>query len=113
MIVHKYGDFSEDQMNEYKKKLHNKIFWLLLYKDPKETIEITDEEFESYFLSILLEVNGLNSLFDYPVEIVELVSKLEFARETTTWDDFNFKGYRKLILDAESLVDKICSEEVK
>ena len=111
MIKHKYGTLSHKQMNKYIKKLHDKIFWLLLYKDPKVNLKeeerVNEEEFKSYFMSIMVEINGLNSLFGYPPEIVQLLSVLEYAQIMTQSDAFDFQKYRKLILDSESLVTQI------
>ena len=29
-----YGEVTKEQFNDYRTKLHKKLFWLLLYKDP-------------------------------------------------------------------------------
>lgn len=54
------------------------------------------------------KIDGLNTFF-YPVEIVAIMSLLQAALNETRSDDFNYRSYRKLILDAHSLVDKINS----
>ena len=88
-----YGHFDDLQIEEYKEKLHKEMFWLLLYKDPKT----------------MKKIDGLNTLLFYPVEIVAIMSLLQAALNETRSDDFNYRSYRKLILDAHSLVDKINS----
>lgn len=106
MIPYKYGEFDIAQIDEYKKKLHKKIHWLLLYKDP--TVDIDNNvNFQQYFFFIMKEIAGLNSLLGYPEEIVELLIVLQTARKETYKEDFDFKLYRKFILDAHSLVNRI------
>lgn len=35
-----YGHFDDLQIEEYKEKLHKEMFWLLLYKDPKQKMNL-------------------------------------------------------------------------
>ena len=100
-MKHKYGKFNQNQIIEYKKKLHNNIHWLLIYKE--ENYEFLDE----YFNSLMLRLNGLNDLLFHPIHMVELYSVLESARNILNSENFNFKMYRKLILDAHTFVDKL------
>ena len=44
-MEHKYGSFSENQMSDYKKKLHNSIHWLLVYKE--NDYKLLDEYFNT------------------------------------------------------------------
>ena len=104
-----YGHFDDLQIEEYKEKLHKEMFWLLLYKDPKTKDEFKNVEFEKYFINLINKIDGLNTLLFYPVEIVAIMSLLQAALNETRSDDFNYRSYRKLILDAHSLVDKINS----
>lgn len=104
-----YGHFDDLQLEEYKEKLHKEMFWLLLYKDPKTKDEFKNVDFEKYFINLLKKIDGLNALLSYPVEIVSIMSLLQAALNETRSDDFEYKSYRKLILDAHSLVDKINS----
>lgn len=112
MIPHKYGKFNVTQVDEYKEKLHTKIHWLLLYKDPNVTIDNADGvDFQQYYYLLLKEISGLNSLLKYPVEVVELLTVLQTARKETYKDPFNFSLFRKFILDAHSIVDRIGGEQ--
>lgn len=104
-----YGHFDDLQIEEYKEKLHKEMFWLLLYKDPKTKDEFKNVDFEKYFINLMQKIDGLNTLLFYPVEIVAIMSLLQAALNETRSDDFNYRSYRKLILDAHSLVDKINS----
>jgi hypothetical protein len=90
-----------NQIANYKKKLHNNVHWLLIYKE--ENYEFLDE----YFNSLMLRINGLNRILFYPIHIIELYNVLESAREILNSENFNFKTYRKLILDAHTFIDKL------
>ena len=110
MIEHKYGSYSNEQFDEYKTKLHKKIFWLLIYKDPNTKDQFPNVDtyaFEQYFKHVMLEIDGMNALLFYPVEICSIMSLLESAFHETQKEEFDFKLFRKLILDAHALIDKI------
>lgn len=107
MIQHIYGEFEEDQFEGHKKKLHNQLFWLLLYKDPKTKDEYANIDFDSYFTTVMKEIDGLNILLSYPTPIVRMMSILEHAYSETKRDDYQWSSYRKLILDAQHIVDQI------
>ena len=83
------------------------MYWLLLYKDPKTCEQYSYVDFNKYFDGLMRRINGLSSLLSYPVEIVSIMSTLEAAFLETKKDDFDFQIYRKLVLDAHALVDKI------
>ena len=104
---HLYGYFADEQMANYKVKLHKELFWLLIYKDPKTKDEYLNVDFNKYFDGLMRRINGLNSLLSYPTEIVAIMSLLEAALIESKKVDFDYKSYRKLVLDAHSLVDKI------
>ena len=103
-MIHLYGQFSSTQIKEQKKSLHNSIHWLLIYKE--ENYEYLD----SYFDSLLMRIGGLNDILFEPPELVTLLSLLQAARKEAQNKDFEFKKYRKLILDSHSLIDKIKEE---
>lgn len=117
MIEHKYGSFTEEQFDEYKNQLHKKLFWLLIYKDPatKDQFPNVDQaNYEQYFSHIMHEIDGLNSILSYPVEICSMISLLESALHETQKEIFEYKPYRKLILDAHAMIDKIqCKDGFK
>lgn len=114
MIPYQFGEFKEEQMEEYKKKLHDKMYFLLLYVDPK-TKDTFDEKpnVDKYFHFLLCELDGLNRLFDYPKEVVEMMSILRHAKQMLKWDNFYYPYYRKLVLDAHSLIDKMFTDYEK
>ena len=113
MIEMKYGQFNEEQLDNYKKKLHSKIHWLLIYKDPATAKEYEDVDFYQYFDYVMKEINGLNELLLYPDEIVELMSILEAAWLESLQLNYSFAKYRKLILDAHHLIDIIAPIKYK
>lgn len=104
---HKYGYFDNDQFESFKTKLHKEMYWLLLYKDPKTCNQYSYVDFNKYYDGLMRRINGLSSLLSYPVEIVGILSNLEAAFLETKKEKFDFKIYRKLVLDAHALVDKI------
>ena len=106
-MMHRYGNFPDSQFNQYKKKLHKDLFWLLLYKDPKTSEQFQNVNFDKYFVGLMRKIDGLNDLLMNPVELIEIMSLLQAAYKETSYEFFDFSVYRKLILDAHSLVDKI------
>lgn len=106
-MEHLYGEFSDGQIEQYKVKLHKELFWLLIYKDPETRDQYSHVDYEKYFGNIMRKLDGFNELIFYPVEIVSLMSLLEAALIETRKEEFNYPLYRKIILDAHNLVDKI------
>lgn len=106
-MQNKYGYFNEEQMEKYKVNLHKDLFWLLLYKDPKTKDEYSNVDFNKYFDGLMRKIAGLNELLFYPTEIVLIMSLLEAALIESQKEDFNYKIYRKLVLDAHAEIDKI------
>jgi hypothetical protein len=80
---------------------------LILYKDPNTKDKYVEVDFDKYFLHLMYEIDGLNELLFYPVEIIEMMSLLQAAFNYTKQPTFNYSVYRKFILDAHALVDKI------
>lgn len=102
-----YGKFDEEQFKKFQEKLHKELFWLLLYKDPKTKKEYAHVDFEKYLIGLQKKINGLNELLFYPPQIVSIMSLLQAALQETRKEDFDYSVYRKLVLDAHALVDKI------
>lgn len=106
-MEHKYGYFDDEQFEAFKSKLHKEMFWLLLYKDPKTADQYSHVDFSKFFDGLMRRINGLSSLLFYPPEMIGIMSNLEAARLETKEEDFNYLNYRKLVLDAHALLDKI------
>lgn len=102
-----YGDFTQSQIAETKKKMRKQIFFLLLIVDPK-TAEEYKVDVVDVFQNALWTFGGLNDLLGYPKELVTIMSWLDEAfLEYQKGDEFQFGKYRKLILDAGNEVLKI------
>lgn len=101
-----YGRFSDQQLKDYKVKLHKEVFWLLLYKDPETKDKYQNVDFEQYFYNLMLEIDGLNTLLFYPYQIVRMMSILQAALKETRRKKFRYWLYRKLILDTHRLIDE-------
>ncbi len=105
----RYGDFSGLQFDEIKQKMRKQIFFLLLIADPKTSKEYKNVDVGAAIENVLQVYGSLNDLLGYPKEFVEVMvllnaAHMEYSKGS---DEFNFKTYRKLILDAGSAVEKI------
>lgn len=107
-----YGKFSKKQITDFKDKLHKKLFWLLLYKDPKTAQNYKNVDFKKYFINLMKEIDGLNELLFYPTPIIEICCKLQAAYKESCNEQFDYQAYRKFVLDAHNLVDKIDEGDV-
>lgn len=112
-IRYLYGEFSVEQLEEHKRRLHSSIHWLLIYKDPETAYQWKDVDVDKYLGVLLLRLGGLNELFGYPESIVTLMSVLEAVRIENSKDNFDWRVYRKLVLDAQSLVECLPSETIE
>ena len=101
-MKHKYGYFSQRQIDLTKQSIRKSIFFLLLCADPN-----TKQEYQYINVNLLNRLGGLNKLLYEPSELVTIMSLLEQALSLYDEKDFNFKLYRKLLLDAGSEVLKI------
>ena len=102
-----YGSYNNEQFEQYKIQLHKEMFWLLLYKDPKTKDKYKNIDFEKYFVNLMKKLDGLNEILLCPIEMISIMSLLQAALIESRNDHFNYQVYRKLILDAHALVDKI------
>ena len=106
-MVSKYGKYSSEQIKSVKTSLQKSIFFLLLYVDPATKSEYPDIDVDSAFRNIQNKLGGLNDLLFQPPEIVTVMSYLERAWRLYNSEDFSFKLYRKLILDAGAEIMKM------
>ena len=101
-----YGEYGNDQFAEYLKKLHSMIHWLLIYKENENSV------LSDYFIFLQERINGLSSILNNPPELIELSVLIECAKnENGKGADCNNQLYRRFILDAHSVVDKIGAKE--
>ena len=106
-MIHKYGEFSEHQITEIKQFLRKQIFLLLIYVDPETNEEYRHVNVDNAFVHLLYKLGGLNSVLYEPPELVTVISLLEAARIEYGKENFNFKIYRKLVLDSGAEILKI------
>ena len=105
MMKSKYGTFTDDQFLEFKKKLHSKIHWLLVYKEN----DSYNYDFRiNYFNNVLQYVGGLNEIIEDNALIIDLLVTLRLALdEELKKDRCDFKIFRKNILEAHSIIDRL------
>lgn len=107
---YKYGELTNNQVEQTKKKMRNQIFFLLLIVDKKTKDDYENINVEEAFDNILTNFSGINELLLHPQEMVEIMSLLEAALLEYRKEDFSYKRYRKLILDAGNKVLNVCKE---
>lgn len=106
-MKHLYGEFTQNQIAETKKSLRGSIFFLLLCVDKRTSHEYEEVDVNKSFKGLLLKLGGLNQLLMNQPELVTVMSLLQAAMSEYNSSEFNYKIYRKLILDAGSEVDKL------
>lgn len=106
-----YGNFSQNQIKHAKHIIRQSITWLLIYADPKTNSEFEEGILLPYFERTLKKISGLNEILCYPDEIIDILTILQVAYVECSKENFKFNSeYRKLILDARALVEKIKEE---
>jgi hypothetical protein len=96
----KYGQFSDWQLYKFIKRIRKTIFLLLLAVDNKTKDEYEYIDINKTFEGVLLEIGGAASIMSDRYEFVETMSFLERAKLEYLNPQFDYKTYRKLILDA-------------
>ena len=91
-----YNELPSCQIAAEKIYIRSAIFKLLPYKE--ENYEYLDK----YFRSVLQLLKGFNKISGNQPEMVSIISRVAYAQ---TVEDFN--EYRKAILDACGMVDRI------
>lgn len=106
-VSSKYGSYSSTQISTVKKSLQKSIFYLLLYVDPQTRDQYPGINVDEAFQSLQYRLNGLNSILLEPPELVETMVYLEAAQQVFGGKPFDFKAYRKLVLDAGAEIMKV------
>lgn len=101
-----YGEFTDNQISEAVRVMHNDIHKLLLYKDNKihEKIFNSDEDFLTYFNNLLFRFGGLNELLGEPEYMITLMSTLQAAYDEVQSEDYSFWKFRRAILDSHGYI---------
>ena len=92
-----YEAMPSSQISAEKNYIRSAIFKLLPYKE--ESYEYLNE----YFNSVLQLLKGFNKVSGNQPEMVSIISKIAYARDEAK----DFQDYRKAILDACGMVDRI------
>ena len=91
-----YTEIPPSQIAAEKVYIRSAIFKLLPYKE--ESYEYLD----NYFGSVLQLLKGFNKISGNQPEMVSIISKIAYARDVEDFDE-----YRKAILDACGMVERI------
>lgn len=95
-----YEEIPSSQIAAEKKHIRSAIFKLLPYK------ESSYEHLDNYFGSVLQLLKGFNEISGNQPEVVSIISKIAYARTSE-----DFCEYRKAILDACGMVERIKESE--
>lgn len=106
-MKHLYGNFSDKQIEKLRKSIRGSIFFLLVCVDPETKDKHKDVDVEKNFDYIITRLNNLNKLLIDRVEIIDVISMLHSARLEYRNPNFDFKVYRKLVLDAGAEVERL------
>lgn len=106
-INHKYGTFDVTQFNKYKDRMKKKIFWLIIYTDPETNEPYKNVDVTTYHKHIMEQISGLSSLLFHSSKIVDILCTLETAFSILNKEKFDFQSYRKLVLDAGAMMDRL------
>lgn len=106
-MKHLYGEFTQNQIAETKKLLRGSIFFLLLCVDKATAYEYENVDVNKSFKGLLLKLGGMNQLLMNQPELVTVMSLLQAAMNEYNNPEFDFKTYRKLILDAGAEVKRL------
>ena len=92
-----YAEMPYNQIAAEKKYIRSAIYKLLPYKEEKY------EYLDNYFNSVLQLLKGFNVVSGNQPEVISIISKIAYARDEAK----DFQDYRKAILDACGLVERI------
>lgn len=104
---HLYGEFTQDQIAETKKSLRKSIFFLLVCADEETAPTEIKVDINKSFKGLLLKIGGMNHLLMEQPELVTVMSLLQAAMDEYNKPKFDFKTYKKLILDAGAEVNRL------
>lgn len=110
-MKYKYGEFSDTQISQTKINIRKSIFFLLLCVDPGKKYKFQDIDVNKAFEGLLYKLGGMNDVLYEPPELVDVISLLKAAQFEYNSENFNFKTYRKDILDAGAAVLKIKEDD--
>lgn len=98
-----YGKISEQQLSEFKKRLHSKIHWLLVYKEE----DSFDIDYDAYFDELMRFMGAAGEVLRQDSIALEIQTLLKMAYDETVKDTFSHYRYRHYVLEAHNLVDRL------
>ncbi len=101
------GEFTDNQISTETKRLQKQIFFILQCADPETKQNYPAIDIAKALESILYEISGLNELLFNPNEIVVVMSLLQEAHTLFASNSYNFRIFRKLLLDAGSKIKEV------
>lgn len=102
-----YGKITEQQLSEFKKRLHSKIHWLLVYKEE----DSFDVDYDTYFTELMEYIGQAGEVLRQDSITLEILTTLRMAYEETVKDTFSHYKYRHYVLEAHNLVDRLGVDE--
>lgn len=111
MVKYTYGTLPDEQFEKYRKILHKKVFWLLVYRDPSTAEQYSHVDFDQYMERLMEYLDAMNRLLCYPAEMLEIMGMLESAWQDTKAEPFDYRKFRRKILEAHSLIDRLGKEQ--
>ena len=104
-----YGSFTDKQITEAVRAMHNDIHKLLLYKDNtiEEKIFEDDEAFLVFFENVMFKLGGTKTLFNDNGLMVTLMATLQGAMDNFKSDHFSYKKFRRAILDSHGYIKQM------
>lgn len=97
----KYGTVPTVQWNDHLYSLSKAVFLPLPFKE--DGVENVDE----YISSLILQLFGFNEMLGENKDVLTVIELLEGAKIELSREEFNYKLYRKAILDAYNLIKRI------
>lgn len=108
-----YGEFTDKQIKEAVRAMHDDIHKLLLYKDRTvdDALFKSDEEYIRYFNNLLFRFGGMNELFGEPPQLVNFMATLQAAYDEVTCNKFRWRVFRRAILDCHGYLKSMFEDE--
>ena len=105
-MITRYGVYNDAQVEEFLKRIHGMVHWLLIYKEKESPL------LESYFDTVQSRIHALSSFFNDSPDIINLAVIIEQARnEYEKGELCDHKAYRRYIFDAHFAVDCLVHKE--
>ena len=98
-----YGNISIEQLADFKKWLHSKIHWLLVYKESEDF----DVNLNDYFLEVMRLIGSAGEVLKQDSISLQILTLLNRAKTEASSEDYSHERYRHYILEAHNLVDRL------